>query len=290
MIKGFVYTIALCIGLSTGAQAANFEFGTGVKSPDGEISYDIGISKLQFNIAPKQSQFYNMTLPVGNMELRTEFEKNESFLQEDSFLDTDYNSDKSIAIQSQADTTLAYETAKAQLVMPLISNADFSLNVGAGYHKETFDYTVSNGVQTNYNTQTQVTYGENALTYHYESSIPHLLLEMEYQVGIFRPFLSLAASPIAEVTAVDDHVLRKKVAKFKSSGNWFDGTVGMMMNIMPNMELKLAYQFQSLSTTGEHTQTRYEATSEGDVGHIWTAAHITEQKSQSAIANLSITF
>ena len=267
--------------------------GTGLIENSGFISYDIGISKLQFDIKSQQSSYYQLSIPLfGSMIWNSSFYQSSGFQQTDSFKDEDFYvsaSTKELIILGTSDSTVSQESFNTQFKMPVTNpNSNFRCNIGVGFKYDKQNYEIMNVTQSNLITQSTATYEGTALTYEVESFIPHGLIEFGYKIGNVLPFFNLSYSPFAQVNALDHHILRSKIAKFESTGNWFEINTGLNIAISNNTSFSLEYQISQLDTSGQHTQHRLKNTSEGPEGYIGGSGHITQSSFEIIKASVTI--
>ncbi|MDH4164084.1 MAG: omptin family outer membrane protease [Nitrospirota bacterium] len=96
------------------------------------------------------------------------------------------------------------------------------------------------------------------LTYDVTYTVPYLGIHTDLPAGkSFRFLLDLGYSPWAEGKDEDDHLLRTKKAKAKTSGSAYLASLGAQIDMEDGNAVQLRGQYLKIDTSGKQTQTWY---------------------------------
>jgi len=97
------------------------------------------------------------------------------------------------------------------------------------------------------------------LTYEVTYTVPYFGIHSEMLVSkTFQAALDIAYGPSASAEDKDDHVLREKISKAKTSGSAFLAAITAQWDIEDNDFFLIRGQYLKIDTTGKQTQTFYD--------------------------------
>jgi outer membrane protease len=155
--------------------------------------------------------------------------------------------------------------------------------VGAAYLYENLNWKLSNLDQTNYfdnnnhllNTPAKTTQPGIIGTYETTTSMPYIEIVAGEQTDSFSVLLSLGYSPCAQISDVDNHILRQIYATTNLIGGAYKICAQTKYDITENLFLMAKWDWINFDLTGTENDLTY-----GNVdypndsqGHTWTIDH-----------------
>jgi outer membrane protease len=120
------------------------------------------------------------------------------------------------------------------------------------------------------------------LTYEVTYAIPYLGIHSEILVSrSFQAAFDLGYSPWAAAEDKDDHILRKKLSRAKTTGSAYLATITAQWHIEDNDFVLIRGQYLGIKTTGTQTQTFYDGS-----GDIFTGINDKITSKQISVAGV----
>jgi len=171
----------------------------------------------------------------------------------------------SLDVFSKSDSRLNSHIIDSCLSYILFKKEIVSLNIGARFLYQYFNYSISNLYQEDYVHQILTTIQEKTGKYKVEYYIPYLLNFSSCFVlgGSFKIEATLGLSPIVYAKDVDDHIERGKIMKGKSTGNSFLISLDTKYYANKNVFLGFNFEYIRIYTEGTQKQVFYRDAYEG---------------------------
>lgn len=273
-----------------------FSFDVGQQLTQGQTDYDIGISLLEFPVASTVYPYLEADAQLTDkISISAHFSSGETSNQSEKFVDSDFrvaNDPSTIYIYSESDNDIKMQSFSFDLDYQFYTKGNSEFLIGAGFKQHNFNYEVYNVHQVLVGVagSDQFVNGVTAMTYESTESIPYLSASYRHKWSKLSLDIETQYSSMVSYQGFDDHILRSKHIDFSGTGEYFGLAVNTRYKLKDNWSMALGYQYSRTQTFGEHTQTRYEATSEGGVGLIGTGTQVTTTSLSVINASLAYQF
>ncbi len=270
---------------------STYSIGGITDSKFGKIAYHFPVSELQF---PTNVYVANISLSsqftkrfLAHLYIQKNISNDAGKLQDSDWLSADTTTQD---IYSESDTQLNFysvdltlSTALYSIIYPNLAKTTYRFLVG--YKYQHFNFQAYDLIQwyPSDPTRQMLTQAGTVITYDLIQTMPYWTFEIDQTLGPFSISLANSYSPYVTITDQDDHILRSKLAKGSLTGYMHLARLALHYPITPFLSSFIRLRSQTIHSYGTQVQSRYQKTSEGDVGHI---ADIDE-KVKSKLSDIS---
>ena len=255
---------------------STYSIGGITNSKFGKIAYHFPVSELQF---PTNVYVANIRLSspftkrfLAHLYIQKNISNDAGKLKDSDWLSADATTQD---IYSESDTQLnlysvdlTLSTSLSCIIYPNQHQTTYRFLLGYSYQH--FGFQAHDLVQWYPSDPTRqgLTQAGTVITYNLVQTMPYWTFEIDHTLGPFSIRLANSYSPYVTITDQDDHILRSKLAKGSLTGYMHLARLALHYPITPFLSSFIRLRSQTIHSYGTQVQSRYQKTSEGDVGHI----------------------
>lgn len=269
----------------------SIKIGIETQKLDGFSSYTIGgITESKFGQVvyhfPVSELIFPLNVYVGKMTVSGKINQNHllniSFQQSLSsysgkFKDSDWLSSNAIEkdIYSESDAFLNLFSYDARwdyivnsIVYPNNNKTTYTFSIGYEHQDVGFEARDLEQWYPSDPTKEKKTQEGKVITYDLLTKIPYWAFNINQTFGKASVGIGVGYSPYVQISDIDDHVLRSKLAKGSLAGQMDMVKFSVNYQFSSYLSSYIHYQYRYIQAYGIQVQSRYQDTSEGEIGHI----------------------